>query len=104
MDWRRKNNTNSFSEDNILVYFKELSKKYKSSTLWTYYSMIKSTLILKHNVNIEHYGKVRALLKRHSEGYQPKKSEAFTREQINKFIEEAPDVKYLATKVIMHLI
>lgn len=98
-EWRLKNKTSSFSEDTVLVYFKEISAKFKSSTLWTHYSMLKSTLKLKHNVNIEPYGRVRALLKRKAEGYRAKKSEVFTGEQINIFIKEAPDVKYLATKV-----
>ncbi|XP_023311407.1 uncharacterized protein LOC111692006 [Anoplophora glabripennis] len=52
-------------------------------------------------MNIESYAKVRALLKRQSEGYQPKKSKAFTGDEIYKFITEAPDTKYLATKVAL---
>ncbi|XP_060516643.1 uncharacterized protein LOC132708080 [Cylas formicarius] len=101
MDWRSRNKATSFSEDTLLVYFKELAKKYKSSSLWTFYSMLKSTLYIKHNVKIDHYAKLHALLKRQSEGYQPKKSKAFTGQEINKFIYEAPDTKYLATKVAL---
>lgn len=99
MDWRLMNKATSFSEDTLLAYFTELAKKYKSSSMWTYYSMLKSTIYIKHNIKIESYAKLRALLKRQSEGYQAKKSKAFTGEEINKFINEAPDVKYLATKV-----
>lgn len=38
MDWRIAKNVNSFSEAVLLVYFSELSSKYKSTTLWTHYS------------------------------------------------------------------
>lgn len=76
-----------------------MTEKYKSSTLWTHYSMLKSILNIKHNINIDTYTRLRALLRRQSEGYQPKKSEAFTEDEINRFFKEAPDDKYLATKV-----
>lgn len=77
----------------------EISSKYKSSTLWTNYSMLKSMLNIKHNVDIDKYPRIRALLKRRSENYEPKKSKALTGKQIERFIKEAPDFKYLGTKV-----
>lgn len=98
-EWRQANDTVSFSEDTFLAYFKDMTKKYKSSTLLTHYSMLKSALNSKHNINIEPYARVRAFLKRHSEGYQPRKSQAFTEDEINKFINKAPDYRYLAIKV-----
>src|SRR5699024_11669271 len=95
----RANKTTSFSEDTLLVYFKELSNKYKSSSLWTQYSMLKSTINIRKNINLESYAGLRAFLKRCSEGYQAKKSEVFSGEQIQQFINKAPNDKYLATKV-----
>lgn len=99
MDWRIAKNANSFSESVLLVYFSELSTKYKSSTLWTHYSMLRSTLYINKGIKIENYGKLRAFLKRKSEGFVPKKANTFTPENINKFLTEASDEKYLATKV-----
>lgn len=99
MDWRKNRNVNSLSEDVLLVYFSQLSQKYKSSSLWSTYSILKSTLCIYHNVKLEYYSKLRAFLKRKSEGYQAKKSQTFTPQQIDKFINEAPDDKYLAIKV-----
>lgn len=101
MDWRIQKKTTSFSENVLLAYFAELGEKYKSSSLWSYYSMLKSVLILKHNVNMEKYSKLRSFLKRKSEGYQAKKSETLTPEEIKKFISEAPDEIYLLHKVII---
>lgn len=53
----------------------------------------------EHNVHIDKYPTQRALLKRCSENYEPKKSDALTSEQIYKFIKEAPAFNYLGTKI-----
>lgn len=71
----------------------------KSSTLWANYSMLKATLSIRHNVDISKYLKLRALLKRQADGYKLKKSKILTKEQINKFIQEAPDKECLMIKV-----
>lgn len=102
LDWRKKKSTNSFSQNIFLLYFGELSMKFKASTLWTQYSMLKTTLKINHNVDIARYVKLRAFLKRKSAGYRPKKSKIFTSEEINKFIKEAPDNVYLLAKVCLH--
>jgi hypothetical protein len=45
LNWQKEKKTTSFSESTLLVYFTELSTKYKSSTPWTYYSMLRSAII-----------------------------------------------------------
>ena len=82
-----------------MAYFGGLAKRYKSSSLWTQYLMLKSTLNINNNVDISKYSKLWAFLKRKSEGYIPKKAKTFTPEEINKFIKESTDGIYLATKV-----
>lgn len=100
-DWcSSKKIRSSFTENVLLAYFSELSTKYKASSLWTFYSMLRSTLNLNNGINIENYSKLRALLKRQSEKHVTKKAKTFTPEQLNNFIKEAPDEKYLATKVV----
>ncbi|XP_071569295.1 uncharacterized protein [Temnothorax nylanderi] len=101
MNWRKEKNINSFSENVLLAYISELSKKTKPSTLWSQYSMLKSTLIAKQNVNIHSYSKLTAFLKRKSNGFKSKKSKVFTSNEIQKFLNEAPDDQYLATKVAL---
>lgn len=61
--------------------------------------MLRSTINIHHGLNIGNYMKLRALLKRKSEGFQPKKASTFTPEHIKEFITKASDDKYLATKV-----
>lgn len=57
--------------------------------------MLRSTCILNINdVNVETYFKLRTLLKRKSNGYEPKISKTFTSDEINKRINEADDNRY----------
>lgn len=99
MEWRDGKKANSFSENVLLAYFGDLAEKYKPSSLWTQYSMLRSTLEVHHNIKLGSYGKLRAFLKRKSDGFQAKKAKTFTPEELNNFIKNANDQKYLATKV-----
>lgn len=100
LNWRCAKNTSSFSENVLLAYFSELSNKFKCSSLWSIYSMLRSTINLHNGVKIEKYLKLRMFLKRKAEGHTAKKSKTFSSEQINTFINDAPDEIYLAIKVI----
>lgn len=50
--WKRTKNVNTVNENIVLVYFSEKAKKCKPSTLWTYYSMLKSTILIHENRDI----------------------------------------------------
>lgn len=102
-EWRLRNKANSYSENVLLAYFAELGAKYKPSSLWSFYSMIKSVLKINHDVDLEKYKKLRAFLKRKSEGFQAKKSSTLTPEEIRKFIDRAPDEIFLLHKVNVHI-
>lgn len=98
--WREEKKANSFSENVMLAYFSELSAKLKPSTLWSRFSMIKSMLKIRNNVDISEYPKLNAFLKRQSDGFTSKKSKILTSNEVERFLNEAPDDRYLATKVI----
>lgn len=53
--WKTDKKAMSFSENVLLAYFQNLAEKYKVSSLWSKYSMIKSTLIIYHNVDVTKY-------------------------------------------------
>jgi hypothetical protein len=50
-------------------------------------------------VDISKFLKLRAFLKKTSEGYTAKKSKVFTKDEFDKFLFEAPDKLYLGLKV-----
>lgn len=60
MEYRADKNLTSLSENVLLAYFSDLATTRKASTLWSLYSMLKSTLLVKHNVDIRIYHKLQA--------------------------------------------
>lgn len=97
--WRAKKRVKSLSESVFLTYFSELSKKLQPSTLWSIFSMLRSVINTKHDVNIKNYTKLISFLKRQSDGFKCKKSKVFTAKEVETFLNQAPDEIYLATKV-----
>ncbi|KAJ8909421.1 hypothetical protein NQ315_013331 [Exocentrus adspersus] len=95
MDWRIKKGINSFTERVLLTYFEMKSKMWKSSTLWSTYSKLKATIMVNNDVDISKYCKLIAYLKNKSIGHKPSKSKTFSREEIYKFLLQAPDDHYL---------
>ncbi|XP_063923544.1 uncharacterized protein LOC135137744 [Zophobas morio] len=101
MDWRIKNHAKSFSENVLMAYFGHIRPQFKPTSLWAMYSMLRTMIGIKHNVNIANYPKLKAYLKRQSDGYHCKKSKVFTASEVNKFIKEAPHMENLFKKVVL---
>lgn len=87
------------TEKAMLDYLKEKSEIMKSSSLWVKYAMVKATLKARDNI-YEKFPKVVKYLKNKSIGYKSNPTPSFTREDINKFLKEAPDDSYLMMKVL----
>ncbi|KAJ8921818.1 hypothetical protein NQ315_004026 [Exocentrus adspersus] len=77
------------------------SKTLSSSTLWAHYSMLKTMLNVKRNIDVSKFYKLSAFLKRKSEGYKPKNAKVLTLDQIDKFLLEVPDKDFLMIKVAL---
>ncbi|KAJ8973037.1 hypothetical protein NQ317_004061 [Molorchus minor] len=91
------------SENVLLAYFAEKSKKMKSSTLWAICSMLKATLNVKENVDFKKCTKLIPYLKNLSVGNHPKKSKvvlilgisgACCREELTKMTVDDIEDKY----------
>lgn len=87
------------NEKALLVYFEELSNRQKPSSLWCYYSMLRTELSIKKRVNIKKYVNLAALLKNKAKGYKPKKSKVLSREDTVRFLQTAENERYLCIKV-----
>ncbi|KAJ8984854.1 hypothetical protein NQ317_013055 [Molorchus minor] len=98
MDWTLVNGIKNISENVLTAYMKKLSCDIKPSTLWTTYSMLKTMINIKNNIDISSYPKLRSFLKLKSTGYKTKKSKILTPEQIKHFLLKTPDREYLFTK------
>ena len=61
--------------------------------------MLKKTLNVKEKINIAQYCALTSLLKNEAKGFQSKKAKVFTVAEMNTFLQEAPDIQYLAHKV-----
>lgn len=61
--------------------------------------MLKTTILCKHDIDISKDTKLLTFLKQKSVGFVSKKSTVFTSAEIQKFMVDAPDDNYLATKV-----
>ncbi|KAJ8979835.1 hypothetical protein NQ317_009594 [Molorchus minor] len=98
MDWTLENGIKNISENVLTAYMKKLSCDIKPSALWTTYSMLKTMINIKNNIDISSYPKLCSFLKLKSTGYKTKKSKILTPEQIKHFLLKAPNREYLFTK------
>lgn len=99
--WMNSRKIKGIDENVLLAYFLHLQKKLAPSSLWTKYSMLRSTIHLYKKIDISKYGKLTSFLKSKSQGYKPKKSKTLERPEIEKFLNEAPDDEYLLMKVAL---
>ncbi|KAK5648183.1 hypothetical protein RI129_003075 [Pyrocoelia pectoralis] len=99
LEWCKTKKIKNYTENCLLAYFKDISEHKKS--IWSIYSMVKSCLSIKHNLDISKYPKLIAFLKRTTEYHNPKKSRILDEQQILKFISDAPDTTCLLMKVIL---
>lgn len=96
--WCKKKGVKSYKEEVFLAYFSDLSKVLKSNTLWSRYSMVKSLVKIKQNVDISKFHKLTLFLKQKNVGFRAQKAQVFTKEDISRFM-LAPDEVYLMIKV-----
>ncbi|KAJ3657858.1 hypothetical protein Zmor_009634 [Zophobas morio] len=97
--WCDRKHIKNYTENCLLAYFEEISIHKKS--LWCIYSMLKSCINLKHNIDISKYPKLIAMLKRKTEHHNPKKSQVLNEEHILKFLSAAPNRDYLLMKALL---
>ncbi|XP_045480945.1 uncharacterized protein LOC123685330 [Harmonia axyridis] len=87
LQWMEVNRMDSknTSETVMLAYFQEMSELYSPNSLWTKWSMLKLMMRIHDDIDGSKFHELEAFLKRKSKGYEPKKSQVFSREDIVKY-------------------
>lgn len=98
-NWCLQKRVQDISEEVLLAYFEQKSRILKGSTLWSLYSMLRATINVNKKIEIKNFPCLIAFIKRKSTGQIPKKSSVFTKIEVQKFLKEADDDKYLLMKV-----
>lgn len=75
-----------------------IAAKYKPTSLWSEYSMLRTQIQEKFNVDIR-YPEVKSFLKWCKFGYFPQKGLVFQPDEIRRFLCEADDYEFLGVKV-----
>lgn len=99
--WCIEKKVTRISENVLLAYFSELSKNMSPSTVWSTYSMLKSTIKIKNDIDISRFKKVIAFLKKNAVGYVPKKSKILSKSEVEQFLKKAPNHFFLMKKVVL---
>ena len=101
--WILKNKATSANWSVLVICFHDLKKIIKPTTLWNVWSMLKKTLNAKDCIDVNKYLNLKSFLKNNAKGYKPTKSFILDWHQITKFMNDAPDLIYLAFKVCTHI-
>lgn len=102
--WKRIHKISLSTQSIVIAYFMELRRKCQPSSLWPTYSMLKSTLKVKEKIDLDQYHTLKAFLNITSKSFKAKRTNVFSAENIAKFLNEAPDYVFLATKVSLQFI
>jgi hypothetical protein len=97
--WCTEQQITNYTEPVFLAYFLNIAQRGLIASLWPKFSMLKSTLYVKKNIDIGKFNKLIMYIKRQTEGHVPKKSKVLEKEQVQKFILDAPNNLFLMTKV-----
>jgi integrase len=95
--WQTEKRIKGVDEDVMMAYFKSIA----ASSAWSRYSMLKSTLFVFKNVDISRFSSLTSFLKTKCKNYQPKKAATFSRDDVCKFLLEAPDQDWIVQKVVL---
>lgn len=99
--WKTRKKVESLSENVLLAYFTDMSEKCLPSSIWSKYSMLRSTMKIEDKIDIGQYSELLAFIKTNSKNFQGKKAKILTSHQIQEFLNRAPNETYLAVKVSM---
>ncbi|XP_037033653.1 uncharacterized protein LOC119072515 isoform X2 [Bradysia coprophila] len=109
MSWRKSWNINSLTEEVFIEFFREAAQTLPPELLRTLFFTLKNRMRSVHNVNLMEFASLNAFVQqkgsigtKNTHGKAKKTGTRvtinFSNDEINKFLTEAPDSKYLAVK------
>mgnify|MGYP005985534541 FL=1 len=84
-NWCTEQNITNYTEPVLLAYFSTVVQRALTASL--------------QDIDIGKFNKLIMFIKSQTEGYEPKKSKVLEKEQIQRFISDAPNNLFLMTKV-----
>ncbi|XP_014226996.1 uncharacterized protein LOC106652510 [Trichogramma pretiosum] len=101
--WLKSQEANTVDEELLLAYFKEISSEYNPLTLKSKYSMLKNMIKSSYDIDIGEYEQLKTYLNDIAAGCKVVKTKVFTSEQIQRFLDEAPNEQFLLAKIALIL-
>ena len=98
MEWLQQHQY-AVTEEAILLYSVEMSKSFSPSSVRSKISMIKQELLINGTI-LESSQQLNLHIKRINTDYSPKKAAVFSKQQLEIFLLQAPDVEFLMWKFI----
>lgn len=102
-EYLKEHNTDIISENTVLAYMKHLLETKSVTSCWTDYSCLKKMIRVNDGVDISKWPMITEVLKQKSATHKKKKAKVFQREEIAKFLKEAPDEEFLEDKLALLL-
>ncbi|HEY0749590.1 MAG TPA: tyrosine-type recombinase/integrase [Chitinophagaceae bacterium] len=106
LDFRKylkDHNTETISENTLLAYMRHLLETKIVSTCWTIYSCLKKMIRVNDGINISQWPMVTDVLKTKAATHLKKKAKIFKREEVDRFLKDAPNDQYLEDKLALLL-
>lgn len=97
--WMGKSLIAELSEEVLLTYFSTELNEFKASSTNSTYSMLRTMINIHDKIDISSYYNLRVLLKGKSSGYNARQSVRLKKDEVMRFLKEAPDCQYLGIKV-----
>lgn len=99
--WKDSKNIQITTEDVLLTFFREHFVVYRHTTLMSYVGRLRACLFEYENINMNEFESISRLLEAHQ--IADSKKAILTLEEVQTFVEEAPDEQYLVSKVTNYL-
>lgn len=98
--WKENMKIEATTEKSVIDYLEDMSRKYIPSTLKSIHSILKTMLLVKEKINIENFSDLNEFMKKKTEGFKgTTKSGILSVDNIRDFLNNAPNNKWLASKV-----